>query len=78
MKKTVYIKYQPNSWDEKKITEVCSAYGKVESVFKFPEAKIEGKEAKNAYLVTMENGDDIKKLVEELHEKEFEGQKIFA
>jgi polyadenylate-binding protein len=80
----IYIKNLPNNWDESKIREVFGRYGDIKSAFVDTKKDKEGNDRKFAFVCfDRENGADYgrecaRKAVEDLHDKDVEGNKLYV
>jgi len=71
----VFIKNLPAEWDDAKLTEVFSEHGSVMSVAL---ATDENGKSRQFGFVSYETHECAEKAVQNLHDKEFEGKKIFV
>ncbi|CBY09289.1 unnamed protein product [Oikopleura dioica] len=71
----VFIKNLPAEWDDAKLTEVFGEHGSVMSVAL---ATDENGKSRQFGFVSFETHECAEKVVEKLHDKEFEGKKIFV
>jgi len=71
----VFIKNLPAEWDDAKLTEIFAEHGSVMSVAL---ATDENGKSRQFGFVSYETHESAEKAVEKLHDKEFEGKKIFV
>ncbi|CAG5098357.1 Oidioi.mRNA.OKI2018_I69.XSR.g15596.t1.cds [Oikopleura dioica] len=71
----VFIKNLPAEWDDEKLTQVFSEHGAVMSVAL---ATDENGKSKQFGFVSFETHDSAEKAVENLHDKEFDGKKLYV
>lgn len=74
----LYVKNLPLDTTEAELTELFSKYGKVTSaVLNDSTVQVEGKELKFGF-VNLENHEDAKKALEELHDSKFKDETLFV
>lgn len=80
----IYIKNLPNHWDIEKIKEIFSHYGDIKSAFVDTKKDKDGNDRKFAFVCYDRQGDAnygrecARKAVEDLHDKEVEGNKLYV